>query len=157
MRHLTRFRRSSSSVRSTNPSHFTRRECRAGFYQRPGHGGDPRCGLVSHLHHRHLHLAPNFFVIAIVTAVLVGILTILIGRSTAGPLKEASKADALATQRASTAFQNTETIHSMGMRAPMRAKWLEAHEAALGWSVTADDRSTVLRILSSFVRASLTS
>ncbi len=97
-------------------------------------------------------LHPVFAVVALVTGVIVGGLTILTSKITAAPLQEAFKADALATQRANSAFQNYEAVHSMGMRLPMRRLWSEGHEAALGWSVVADDRSTVARTLSGFVR-----
>ena len=97
-------------------------------------------------------LHPLFALVVIVTGVAVGGLTIITSRVSANPLQEASKADAMATQRANAAFQNYEAVHSMGMRLPMRRLWAELHGAALGWSVVADDRSTTLRTLSAFVR-----
>ncbi len=95
---------------------------------------------------------PLFAVVALVTGALIGGLTLLTTKVTTEPLKEASKADLMAMQRANAAFQNYEAVHSMGMRVPMRRLWSGLHEAALGWSVVADDRSTTARTLSSFVR-----
>ncbi len=97
-------------------------------------------------------LHPLLAVVALVTGFLVGGLTILTSKVTTIPLQEASKAELMATRRANAAFQNYEAVHSMGMRGPMRRLWSGLHEAALGWSVVADDRSTVARTLSSFVR-----
>ncbi len=97
-------------------------------------------------------LHPLFAVVALITGVLVGGLTVLTSKVTTIPLQEASKAELMATRRANAAFQNYEAVHSMGMRGPMRRLWSGLHEAALGWSVVADDRSTVARTLSSFVR-----
>lgn len=98
-------------------------------------------------------LHPVFAVVAIVTAVVIAVLTVLTSRSTEEPMREAGRAQQLASRRAAAAFQNFEAVQSMGMRPAMRRGWHSVHEAALGWIVVADDRSVVFRTLTSFVRS----
>jgi ATP-binding cassette subfamily C protein len=95
---------------------------------------------------------PIMAAIVLVTGCLIALLTYLTSRVTNEPIGEATKASNLASRRAASSFQNYEAVQGMGMRPAMRANWQEMHEAALGWTVVADDRSVVLRTLSSFVR-----
>ncbi len=98
-------------------------------------------------------LHPVFAVVVLVSAGLVGILTVITSRSTEEPIREAGKAQQLASRRAAAAFQNYEAVQSMGMRPAMRRGWQSVHEAALGWVVVADDRSVLFRTLTSFTRS----
>lgn len=98
-------------------------------------------------------LHPMFMVVVLVTGALVAVLTIATSRVSAEPIREGQKAQSLASLRAQSAFQNYEAVQSMGMRGAVRRIWQEAHEAALGWMVIADDRTTIVRTLSAFVRS----
>jgi ATP-binding cassette, subfamily C, bacterial len=96
---------------------------------------------------------PAFVALVFVTSAAMALINWATSRSTAQPVREAQKAQQVASQRANTAFQNFETVQSMGMRPALRRGWIEMHEASLGWNVAADDRSMSLRVLGSFVRS----
>ena len=95
---------------------------------------------------------PAFVVLVLVTAGLVAVVNYFTSLATAEPVREASKAQQTAGQRAGTAFQNFESVHSMGMRPALRRSWLEMHDSVLSWNIVADDRSVTLRVVGAFVR-----
>lgn len=100
-----------------------------------------------------LILHPVFALLALVAALLVAGLSVLTTCRIDGPLREAGKAEQSAARRASAAFRNVEAVQAMGMGPATRRTWQAAHEAALGWLVVADDRSTTMRTLANFARA----
>ncbi|MBP0438517.1 type I secretion system permease/ATPase [Tianweitania sediminis] len=95
---------------------------------------------------------PAFVALVVVTGGAMAVINYMTSRVTAEPVREFGKAQQAATKRANAAFQNYESVHSMGMRPAMRGGWQRAHRNAMHWSIAADDRSTFLRILGSFTR-----
>ncbi|SOD98084.1 type I secretion system permease/ATPase [Caenispirillum bisanense] len=72
--------------------------------------------------------------------------------TTRRPQREGTRAGLTAAAQAADGARNAEVLQAMGMLSAARARWQQAHQAAVGWQARALDRSAVTMAASKSLR-----
>jgi PrtD family type I secretion system ABC transporter len=93
-------------------------------------------------------------VAAVIAAIVIFILAIWSEKATRGPLAEANSAMVKSSIMTDESRRNSEALHSLGMRGPIRKKWSDMQQVALDHQTVANDvggslsaASRVLRLM----------
>jgi PrtD family type I secretion system ABC transporter len=91
-------------------------------------------------------------VVALFSAAIILVLALLTERSTRGPLAEANTAVTKVALLTEEARRNSEALHSLGMKAAMRKRWLALQGEALDHQTRANDAGSTYSSLSRVFR-----